>query len=148
MKLNPFTFTGIILLLMTHSPFACEYHNAPMFGVMGVGHPMMNRHKSQDFGELVVSHQSTIRISENTPSTLEITYKLPLNYRDMTLEFSSTNGIQLTASEPVKIEKMLGVYRLGYAATDGGSQLINVRVAGMKNGQPYSHIQHVNLIVL
>ena len=148
MNIKPLYFALLTSAFFTTSVSACEFHDAPMFGVMGMSHPMMNRHAKVDFGELVVSHDNEVTTNANESANLVIRYKLPLNYRDVSLDFSASNGIQLKHKGPVKIDRMMGSYSLAYTATTGGSQLINVRVEAMKNGKPYSHVQHVNLTVL
>lgn len=144
------TLTKIIVVASLALPqatvYACEFHDTPMFGAFGQNHPMMNRAISAQTDRLVVDHAKALVARVNEPVVVNIKYHLPLDYRDVTLDFESEEGVELQPQEPVAIGQKNGEYALNMSAVSEGSHIVTIRVAAYRNGSPYSHVQQVKLV--
>jgi len=133
------------LALMTGGKtVACEWHDSPSFGVFGgMPRPMMQHSNIKTEKPLEVHHKSRMTIESGRESTVDIEYVLPLQYRDIVIEFVPSEAIAVAGEKVLKPTLLRGSHQLSFTADRAGLHEIIVKVEASKNGQPYTNDQRI-----
>lgn len=158
MKAKIFVYTLLSVGLMIASPisfvYACDFHDQPSFGgfrSMGgfaQSHPLMKQHINQaNSPQLTLTHERILKAVLAKPDSIDITYHLPVNFKDASLRFTHSEGIELDIQSKVAIEKLNGTYTLNYVANKPGKHHILVWADATKQTLPFSKVQRIELEV-
>jgi hypothetical protein len=157
MKLtNKLITTAIVAItsLIASSAIACDYHGQMAFGQMGQmhgfgqSHPLMQRHiMAARTAPLKLEHERQVTAQINKTQSIDISYFLPAEYKDVTLHFTASDGIELSMQDNISIDETNGVYTLDYVVTNEESNHIRIWVNAMKESLPYSKVQRIDVSI-
>lgn len=147
MKLTQLSIAAALAAgLVSGTTAACENHAGPMFGAFS--HPAMQSYKRHSVPKkLILTHDREASAQVNQPEVIDISYHLPLNFRDVKLTFVTSDDIELEQEGTVSINRVNGKYALNYTAKTPGEHKITIKAQALRNGAPYSHNQQINLTV-
>lgn len=133
---------------------ACDYHNQPSFGAYGnmgnfaQSHPLMQRHISQSkTAQLSLSHARKVLNDVEEQASVDITYHLPENYKNASLRFTHSDGVEIDVKNEVEIDGLDGTYTLNYVPRKPGKQHILVWADATRQTLPFSIVQRIDLEV-
>lgn len=145
-------FKKLLITLLTTIPtlsFACEWHQAPSFGVFGAGQYSPNpQHFSATVKKLSVDHVKQVIIKENEQSSIELTYTAPLSYRDVKINFKPSSGINFLSENNVELKQLRGSVDLQFNAKSGGQHHITLQISATNKGNPVKKLQRIVVNVI
>lgn len=128
---------------------ACDLHSGPMFGAYAFQHSYMQpANRADEPAQLTIEHDRFASAVINQPQVISIDYELPYNFQEVTLRFSSTDGVEFMNTGDVPLVKKKGRYALSYTAKAAGEYVINVEAEAVRDGMPYLHVQKIQLTAL
>ena len=123
---------------------ACDYHDGPRFGLYSRQNTKIQQYAlSSNPTELSLKHAKTIVTNVNQSGLVKIEYLAPTFYKNLTLNFSATEGLVLESDNLYKLDSTKGEVQLAYMVNTTGEHHIQVIVDGLVNGSPYSRIQTI-----
>lgn len=138
-----------VLALIPSLGFACEWHQAPSFGVFGAGQYSPNpQHFSATVKKLTVDHVKQVIIQENEQSSIELTYTAPLSYRDVKLDVEPSSGINVLSKKNVELTQLRGSVDLQFKAKSGGQHHITLQISATNKGNPVKKLQRIVVNVI
>lgn len=143
-----------LLMGASLSAFACDLHDQPSFGTFGSmssygqSHPLMQRHLSQTkVAPLTITHARKVLNDVEEKASVDIKYHLPPNYKNVSLSFTHSEGIELGTNEEIKIDELNGTYTLNYVPRKSGKHHILIWADATRQTLPYSIVQRIDLVV-
>lgn len=129
---------------------ACEFHSSPMFGAFSANHPMMEAYKQRrlETSKLTLTHEKTRTVKVNQEDVLEIGFQRPFNFRNVTLQFTSSDGIVLKQLDKIAVRQLNGSIELNYEAKSLGEHEIQITAEATRNGKPFSQVQQIKLTAI
>lgn len=147
-------FVASVMLGVSLSTLACDLHDQPSFGTFGSmsnygqSHPLMQRHLAQaKVAPLSITHARKVLNDVEEKASVDIKYHLPANYKNVSLSFTHSDGIELGTNEEIKIDELNGTYTLHYVPRKSGKHHILVWADATRQTLPYSIVQRIDLVV-
>lgn len=140
----------IIFIAMTPATsLACEWHQAPSFGVFGAGQYSPNpQHFSASAQKLSVEHVKQVIIQEDEQSSIELTYFAPLSYRDVKINLEPSSGINVLSKKNVELTQLRGSVDLQFKAKSGGQHHITLQISATNKGNEIKKLQRIVINVI
>ncbi|MFC3094460.1 hypothetical protein DRW07_13775 [Alteromonas sediminis] len=140
---------SLLAIGLTAATQACEWHDGPSFGVFGgMPKPMMQHKNASTEKPLEINHQARMTVESGRENAVDIAYVLPLQYRDIAIEFVPSEAIALSNDALLKPSLLRGTHQLLFTADRAGQHEIVVKVEAIKGGQPYSNQQRIIVTAL
>ncbi|MGB3726046.1 MAG: hypothetical protein WA981_09800 [Glaciecola sp.] len=145
---------GSVLVAAPFSALACDYHDQPSFGAFGSmggfsgNHPLMQRHLSASKApKMRISHDSVVQSKLAETDSVDITYYIPATYKNASLRFTHSDGVEIDNNTEIQIDELKGTYTLNYVAREAGKQHILIWADATQQKLPMSVIQRIDIQV-
>ena len=128
------------------SAYACDLHGSGDFGRFSGFHPLAMQHYNVDptsYQLLSLTHPKTTEIATGSQSVVNISYRIPLSYRNVKVTFIGSEGIEFADASSLALQNEKGVYELKYKAIKPGSHQIAIKVDAVTNNEPFSMEQKI-----
>ena len=135
------------LLLLAPAPSqACEWHGSGGFGRYAIYHPLMSKHTPAPLAKaLTIVHARTASVTAGAPAVLSVSYRVPDDFQQVSVQFRGSNNLQLQQQAPVLLTKASGTFRLRYRAGQPGIHQITLEINALSNSKPVTLLQHVRV---
>lgn len=136
------TFIGL-----SSSSIACDLHGNSQYGQFAGFHPLAMQHYNQArFQLLTLTHPKTTQSVSGSESVVNISYRIPLEYRNVKMSFSGTEYIEFVDASILSLQQEQGVYELKYKVTKPGNHQISIHIDAMNNNEPFNMKQKISVL--
>ncbi|XOV78099.1 MAG: hypothetical protein ACFHVJ_14270 [Aestuariibacter sp.] len=144
------SFVVIILVIfasLATNAIACERHDGAEFGRFGSFNPLAFQHFNPATNQpLSIMHPNTAYVESGGQSYINISYRIPKNYRNVKVSFSGSEGIEFVDSSTLSLNNKFGVYKLKYKANKSGTLQIDIQIDAISNDKPYTKEQRISVV--
>lgn len=149
MKKTGLITTSFILMLSSSQSFGyCDFHDNSRWGAFARHHELGSQNTFVSNSNIKLRHEEIVTTAVNQPSSVNIDYRFPFIFTDVTLEFVGSDGLEIDAKEAISINRSRGKYALSYTAQQSGEHEIVIHAKATKNGAPYALVNRIKVTAI
>ena len=149
MKKTCLIATSFVLILSSSPSLGyCDFHDNSRWGAFARHHELGNQNTFVSNSNIKLKHEELVTTAVNQPSSVNIDYRFPFIFTDVTLEFVGSDGLEIDAKEAIAINRSRGKYALSYTAQTSGEHEIVIHAKATKNGSPYALVNRIKVTAI